>query len=207
MMTAPHRPQTHRPQTHRPQAHRSAPHRPAPFATRRLDAVPLDPAHADEMAGVLAGPALYAYTGGAPEDAVSLRARYERQCAGPSDPAERWWNWVLRIREDGRLAGYVQATVRGPRAEVAWVLGTEWQGRGYAKEAAAGLAGHLADRYGIRTVVAHIHPDHAASAAVAAAAGLAPTEARQDGEVRYVLHPSGTRREDEVRGDGSGNGL
>ena len=32
-------------------------------------------------------------------------------------------------------------------------------------------------------VVAHIHPDHAASVAVARAAGLAPTAERHDGEV------------------------
>ncbi|AEN11642.1 MULTISPECIES: GNAT family N-acetyltransferase [unclassified Streptomyces] len=161
-----------------------APSGPAPFATRRLDAVPLRPAYADEMAAVLADPALHAYTGGAPEDAGALRARYERQTAGSPDPAELWWNWVLRVRADGRLAGYVQATVRGTRAEVAWVVGTGWQGRGYAKEAAVGLVRHLLDQ-GVPAVVAHIHPEHAASAAVAAAAGLEPTEEREDGEVRW----------------------
>ncbi|RSS52333.1 GNAT family N-acetyltransferase, partial [Streptomyces sp. WAC07061] len=38
---------------------------------------------------------------------------------------------------------------------------------------------------GVGTVVAHVHPDHAASAAVAAAAGLAPTGRWQDGEARW----------------------
>ncbi|MFI2777997.1 GNAT family N-acetyltransferase [Streptomyces sp. ALB3] len=158
---------------------------PEPFVTSRLDALPLDVAHADEMAAVLFDPALHAWTGGAPEDAGALRARYERQVAGPSDPAELWWNWVLRVRADGGLAGYVQATVRGARAEVAWVVGTRWQGRGYAKEGAAGLVRHLLDRGPVRTVVAHIHPENAASAAVAAAAGLLPTDEREDGEVRW----------------------
>ncbi|MCW8218806.1 GNAT family N-acetyltransferase [Streptomyces griseolus] len=162
---------------------------PQPFATGRLDAVPLDPAHADEMAAVLADHALYTYTGGGPEDARALRARYERQTAGSPDPAERWWNWVLRVRAEGRLAGYVQATVREGRAEVAWVVGAGWQGRGYAKEAAAGLVRHLLGRppggEGIRTVVAHIHPGHTASAAVAAAAGLEATPEWEDGEVRW----------------------
>ncbi|MFF1461424.1 GNAT family N-acetyltransferase [Streptomyces sp. NPDC058330] len=162
----------------------TTPSGPAPFATRRLDAVPLNPAHADEMAAVLADPALHAYTGGAPQDAGALRARYERQTTGSPDPAELWWNWVLRVRADGRLAGYVQATVRGARAEVAWVVGTGWQGRGYAKEAAVGLVRHLLGQ-GVPAVVAHIHPEHTASAAVAAAAGLHPTEEREDGEVRW----------------------
>jgi hypothetical protein len=37
-------------------------------------------------------------------------------------------------------------------------------------------------------VIAHIHPDHQASAAVAAAAGLTPTDERHDGEVRWHLN-------------------
>ncbi|MFJ8882867.1 GNAT family N-acetyltransferase [Streptomyces sp. NPDC102402] len=158
---------------------------PEPFSTPRLDAVPLDVAHAEEMAAVLFDPTLHTYTGGSPEDAGALRARYERQVAGSPDPAELWWNWVLRLRAGGYLAGYVQATVRGARAEVAWVVGARWQGRGYAKEAATGLVGHLLDRGSVRTVVAHIHPEHAASAAVAAAAGLRPTGERADGETRW----------------------
>ncbi|MFE3514620.1 GNAT family N-acetyltransferase [Streptomyces sp. NPDC059166] len=159
---------------------------PQPFATARLDALPLDADHAREMAEVLFDPALHRWTGGEPEDAVALRVRYERQTAGSPDPAELWWNWVLRVRADGCLAGYVQATVRGDRAEVAWVVGTRWQGRGYAKEAATALVGHLLAQRSLRAVVAHIHPGHAASAAVAAAAGLRPSDRVVDGEVRWV---------------------
>ncbi|MET7645620.1 GNAT family N-acetyltransferase [Streptomyces sp. NPDC005426] len=160
---------------------------PAPFSTDRLDALPLRVAHAEEMAAVLDDPGLHAFTGGAPESAGELRARYERQTAGSPDPAERWWNWVLGARDENRLVGYVQATVRGTRAEIAWVTGTAWQGRGYAKEAARGLVAHLLGGGEVRTVIAHVHPGHAASAAVAAAAGLAPTGEREDGEERWRL--------------------
>ncbi|MCX4846215.1 GNAT family N-acetyltransferase [Streptomyces sp. NBC_00893] len=162
-----------------------------PFATARLDALPLRVAYADEMAAVLDDPALHTYTGGAPETADGLRARYARQSAGSPDPGVRWWNWVLRIRDEGRLAGYVQATVDvpGAEAEIAWVVGTRWQGRGYAKEAASGLVAHLLaagpGTGAVRTVLAHIHPDHDASAAVAGAAGLAPTERWCEGERRW----------------------
>ncbi|MDT0446694.1 GNAT family N-acetyltransferase [Streptomyces johnsoniae] len=72
----------------------------------------------------------------------------------------------------------------GAVAEVAWMVGTPWQGRGIATEAARGLVDWLGHR-GVRTVIAHIHPDHAASAAVASAAGLRPTDMWQDGEVRW----------------------
>ncbi|MCT6778246.1 GNAT family N-acetyltransferase [Streptomyces sp. CS7] len=164
------------------------PSTPPPFTTARLDALPLEPAYAEEMAAVLADPALYGFTGGEPPAPDALRARYERQCAGSPDPGERWWNWVLRVREDGSLAGYVQATVRGPRAEIAWVVGTPWQGRGYASEAAQGLAAHLVSAGGVRELVAHIHSDHAASAAVAVAAGLGPTEEWEDGERRWAAN-------------------
>ncbi|MCM2412527.1 GNAT family N-acetyltransferase [Streptomyces sp. RKAG290] len=160
---------------------------PVPFSTARLHALPLRVAYADEMAAVLADPALHAFTGGAPEDAEALRARYARQTAGSPDPAERWWNWVLRVRGDGCLAGYVQATVRlaEAQAEIAWVIGAAWQGRGYAKEAAVGLVAHLLGGGAVRSVVAHVHPDHAASASVAAAAGLVRTGERVDGEERW----------------------
>lgn len=159
---------------------------PQPFTTPRLDALSLDPAYAEEMAAVLADPALYVFTGGAPPDPAALRSRYERQSAGSPDPGELWWNWVLRVRSEGCLAGYVQATVRGPGAEIAWVVGTPWQGRGYAREAAKGLAAHLTSAGGVRTLVAHVHPDHAASEAVASAAGLAPTGEWEDGERRWT---------------------
>ncbi|HEX3921652.1 MAG TPA: GNAT family N-acetyltransferase [Streptosporangiaceae bacterium] len=69
-------------------------------------------------------------------------------------------------------------------AEVAWVLGTPWQGRGIATEAARALVAWLG-RQRVATVIAHIHPGHAASAAVSAAAGLDPTSQWHEGEVRW----------------------
>ncbi|MDQ0748669.1 RimJ/RimL family protein N-acetyltransferase [Streptomyces africanus] len=83
--------------------------------------------------------------------------------------------------------GTVQATVAEDRcAEFAWVVGSPWQGRGFASEAARGLVAWLRGQ-GVQTITAHIHPDHLASAAVAAGAGLAATEEEQDGEVRWRL--------------------
>ncbi|MFI1976610.1 GNAT family N-acetyltransferase [Streptomyces wedmorensis] len=157
-------------------------------ATGRLDLVPLAVEHAGEMARVLADPALHAFIGGDPLSEPELRARYERLVAGSPDPAVVWCNWVVRLRAEDRFAGTVQATVTdgGRTAEVAWVTGTEWQGRGIAREAAEALVGLLLER-GVRTVVAHVHPDHGASAAVARAAGLARTDEVDDGEIRWEL--------------------
>jgi RimJ/RimL family protein N-acetyltransferase len=160
-----------------------------PVGTSRLNLLPLRPEHAAEMAGVLADLALHEFIGGVPLSPQDLRTRFERLAAGSPDPAVSWCNWVIQLRDPGSLAGIVQATIAGapsPTAEVAWVVGTAWQGQGIATEAARALVGWLAQRQ-IRAVIAHIHPGHVASAAVAAAAGLRPTDHWQDGERRWEL--------------------
>ncbi|GAA1114600.1 GNAT family N-acetyltransferase [Kribbella jejuensis] len=131
------------------------------------------------MAEVLSDPSLYTFTGGEPPTVQALEARYRRQLAGPDSADEQWLNWVTEY--DDKLIGYVQATLTGRTAEIAWVIGTAWQGRGFAKEAAQGLVTWLR-AHGAREIVAHIHPDHTASAAVAAAIGLARTDLVEDGE-------------------------
>ena len=101
-------------------------------------------------------------------------------------PDELWRNWVVRRRADAQPVGTVQATLSrrdaGWSAAVAWVVGVPYQGQGYAAEAARALVAWLADR-DVGEVVAHIHPDHAASAGVARRAGLRPTGDLVDGEV------------------------
>jgi RimJ/RimL family protein N-acetyltransferase len=167
----------------------SATEQPAVIATARLDLLPIDTEHAEEMAAVLSDPALYAFIGGAPPAVADLRLRYQAWIAGSPDPAVTWCNWVIRLGAEGCLTGTVQATISGASAdrtaEIAWVVGTPWQGRGIASEAARGLVGWLRQR-GVRTVTAHIHPDHHASAAVATAAGLRPTGDWHEGEVRWL---------------------
>lgn len=142
----------------------------------RLD--PLRVEDAEEMAGVLADPALYEVIGGSPPSAADLRGRYARQLERP----EEWLNWIVRV--DGTAVGYVQATVTGDRASVAWVIGTPWQGRGYATAAARAMLALLP----VRAVEAWIAPGHRASEAVAAAVGLRPTgELDADGEQRWSI--------------------
>lgn len=108
------------------------------------------------------------------------------------DGLQQWLNWVVRLRRDdagvnaGQAIGTVQATVMvgGARAEIAWIIGTPWQGRGYAGEAAQALADWLRDS-GVGCVTAHVHPRHLASQAVARRAGLTPTQEFHDGERRW----------------------
>ncbi len=113
-------------------------------ATPRLLLEPLTTAHTAELLPVLADPALYAFTGGAPPTAEELRARHTRQAAGASpDGSEGWLNWVLRLRDTGAVAGFVQDTLTRDgdvlAADLAWLVGTAAQGRGLASEAAAAV--------------------------------------------------------------------
>jgi RimJ/RimL family protein N-acetyltransferase len=161
----------------------------------RLRLVPLTVADAAEMVDVLSGEALYTYTGGAPPGLAELRARYARQVAGRSpDGREEWRNWILRREPGGEAVGYVQATItgQGRRAEIAWVVGQRWQGRGYATDAARALVGWL-DARGVQIIQAHIHPGHAASAAVARRAGLRPSGVVTGGEQLWLRDRSAAR--------------
>ncbi len=157
--------------------------------SERLVLEPLGPEHADELAPVLDDRLLHRFIGGEPLRLEDLRARFERQARGRSPDGEHWWlNWVVRERSTGRSIGTVQATVSGPEpervAELAWVIASAHQGRGFAKEAVAVTAAWLGER-GVSRLRAHIHPEHEASMAVARSVGLAPTDVLVDGEVRW----------------------
>lgn len=163
-----------------------------PLEGRRLRLEPLRVAHAEEATTFLDDARLHTYIGGTPPTRDELERRYRRQSAGHSpDHAQGWLNWMLRRRADGVLVGTVQATLSrsdGPHhleAELAWVVGHAHQGNGYAKEGAAVMADWLRTR-GAGRLTAHVHPEHRASAAVAAALGMRPTGEPHDGEERWT---------------------
>lgn len=152
--------------------------------TERLVLLPLRVEQADELAAVLDDRELHTFVGGSPMPPPELRVRYERLVAGSPDPAVTWHNWAIQLRGEDCLVGTAQATVSGSTAEIAWVVGTRWQGRGIASESTRAVVGWL-EQHGVQTVIAHIHPEHEASARVAAAAGLEPTDEEHDGETRW----------------------
>jgi RimJ/RimL family protein N-acetyltransferase len=159
---------------------------PGRLTTPRLVLEPLRVEHARELAPLLDDPSLHEFTGGAPDDETQLRARFERQVVGHSpDGRATWLNWVVRDGATGAAVGTVQATVTGGEAELAWVIATARQGEGLATEAALAAQQWLRGQ-GVARFVAHVHPRHAASAAVARHLGMAPGEPREDGEVRWA---------------------
>lgn len=153
--------------------------------TERLALTPLRPADADSMVAVLGDERLHEFIGGRPAGLADLRRRYERLVAGSGDPDEIWLNWIVRRGIDHEAVGTVQATVTrldtSWLAEIAWIIGVPWQGQGFAAEAARGLVDWLRSQ-GTAVITANIHPDHHASANVAARAGLIATGAFVDGE-------------------------
>ena len=166
-------------------ARRATPTSAAELFTERLRLVPLTAGDADELVTVLADARLHEFIGGQPASLDELRARYAVLEAGSGREDERWWNWVVRRREDGQGVGTVQVTLlmrpTDTSALVAWVIGVPWQGHGYASEAAIALVEWLHES-GVDEIAAHIHPDHHASAAVATRASLHRTDELVDGE-------------------------
>ncbi|CAA9543164.1 MAG: hypothetical protein AVDCRST_MAG49-1062 [uncultured Thermomicrobiales bacterium] len=160
--------------------------RPPVLTTERLSLESLTEDLAEEMAPLLADARLHEFVGGEPLSLPALRARYRRLASGHSpDGGERWLNWVVRRRDDGRAVGTVQATVTAEGdgkvvAWVAWVVGVPSQGQGFASEAATALVRWLA-AIGA-DVVAAIAPGHVASESVARRAGLSVTGDHVDGE-------------------------
>ena len=161
-------------------------HAPEALTTARLTLTPLAVSDADTMVDVLGDERIYEFTGGRPLTLDELRARYRRLAAGgSSDGTERWFNWIVRLAEDATAVGAMQATVATDmsKADVAWEIGTSWQGRGLASEAAVAVVAWIERRYPAAAIQASIHPDHVASNAVATRAGLAPTTESIDGEI------------------------
>ena len=155
----------------------------------RVGLEPLRAEFATELAPVLADPLLHTFIGGDPLTEDELHALYLRQTVGRNaDGSQRWLNWLVRDLRAGAAVGTVQATVSmepdGLTAEVAWVIGTTYQGQGYATEAAQ-LLTHWLRAQNVDIVIAHIHPEHHSSMAVARAIGLTPTHLEVDGEIRW----------------------
>jgi RimJ/RimL family protein N-acetyltransferase len=156
-----------------------------PIRARRLLLDPLTAADAEDLAGLLAEPALREWLRAT--DVAGLRERFAAWEARASpDGRERWLNWV--VREDGRALGWVQATVRGAVAEVGYAVLPAERGRGVAGEALGALVRRLL-RDGAELVEAHIAEDNPASGRVAAAAGLRPGPRFEDGEVVWERRP------------------
>jgi RimJ/RimL family protein N-acetyltransferase len=158
---------------------------------RRVSLEPLRGQHADELAGLLED--AFVRDALAVGDVEGLRRRFAAwESRRSPDGEERWLNWVVRERADGRALGWVQATVSGSTASVAYALLAAERGRGAASDAVRAMIRWLRAELGVTDLTASIAPTNLASAHVARAVGLEPTDGRDAGEI--VWRPPRTRR-------------
>jgi RimJ/RimL family protein N-acetyltransferase len=152
-----------------------------PIRSRRLVLVPLKATDAEALAGLLEESPLREWLRA--DDAAGLRQRFARwETRRSPDGQQAWLNWIVRAADDERPLGWLQATVSGNAARVAYALLPAERGAGVASEALRALVRWLTDRQGVSSVTAEIDDANVASGRVAAAAGFERTDRRSGGE-------------------------
>ncbi len=150
---------------------------------------------AEELFQVLDDPALHRFTGGAPLRLEELRQRIATWDHRQSpDGDEVWLNWTVRMAATAAVVGYVQASVTGHVAVIAYVIGSAYSGQGFASEATLAMCRVLRQRLFVEELVAHIHPLHQTSQHVARRVGLIWTgfsdaEGEEIWKLRLATHP------------------
>ena len=131
------------------------------LSTTRLQLEPQVAAHAEEMFAVLSDVRIYEFGNEAPVSLEWLRERFLRLESRLSpDGREKWLNWVIR-HSSGEAIGYVQATVlEDGRALIAYEIGSAWWGKGYGREAVAGMLAELATRFRVHEASAIFRIDN-----------------------------------------------
>ncbi|GBQ28621.1 GNAT family N-acetyltransferase [Gluconacetobacter azotocaptans] len=118
----------------------------------------LCPEHALEMFDGLSDPAAYRFLSDDPPDTMAaLRSRYTRQAAGRSpDVTQQWLNWVVRRADDGRAAGYIQATIQGDGALIGHQIFPSFWRQGLATAALQATICRLFSTDGVENIAALI---------------------------------------------------
>lgn len=160
----------------------------------RITLEPLNAGHAPEMFPVLSDPAIYRYIDEAPPASIEAVAeRHGRQLAGRSrDGSELWFNWIVREIATGKAIGFVQATVIGDLAWIAYVIAPASQGRGLGREATDAMIRILWERHDTSRLLANVDKRNAASIGLARALGFVEVPGAADGDQRFELQRPAT---------------
>ncbi|MDQ1703612.1 MAG: hypothetical protein QOF57_2864 [Frankiaceae bacterium] len=159
----------------------------AAIETPRLRLEPTVAEHARDLAEALGDPELHRHIGGSPRSAEAWAAQLEAWAGRTSpDGTQLWLNWVVAVPGAGQIVGWLQATVIDGHADIAFMIGTPWQGHRYATEAAQAVLDHLLAS-GVTSVGASIGKENRPSQAVAERLGFVRTgETDDDGEERWT---------------------
>jgi RimJ/RimL family protein N-acetyltransferase len=134
-------------------------------------------------------PGVMRFLGGPRADAAAHRALVEARTVGPYAAGLGYWmvcrrevpdeavGWVLLIPNDGV----------GPEIEIGWRFRPAHWGLGFATEAARAVLDHGFGNLALGEVIAEIHPDNAASIAVARKLGFVTTAVKNGLYQRFVL--------------------
>jgi [ribosomal protein S5]-alanine N-acetyltransferase len=141
------------------------------LVTQRLRLEPLEQWHAQVLFEGLRDARLYRWLDEKPPESLDyLSRRYQRlQTRQSADGSEIWLNWVILSVTEGRYIGYVQATIRGRTASVAYVLFADAQGKGFAREAVASMIQELVGSYNVADVFATVDRHNQRSCALLSA--------------------------------------
>ncbi|HEX3426195.1 MAG TPA: GNAT family N-acetyltransferase [Acidimicrobiales bacterium] len=157
--------------------------------TLRLRLEPLRSGHAEALFAALNDPAVSVFLDENPPESVdSLRRRLTRlETRSSPDGSEAWLNWAILVL-DGPVIGYVQATIRGRTAEIAYVLQPARWGQGYAREATVALLQMLADDWNVERVTATVDQSNARSVSLLRRLGFAVVASDSEaGDACYEL--------------------
>ena len=115
------------------------------------------------------------YQGLAPTDAASALAFLRTQAALDVAAGDCWMMCALERREDGRMIGevgmYIGAAAQGS-GDLGWSIHPDFQGHGYATEAARALLGYAFGVRGLHRVTANGDARNAASTRVMERLGM-----------------------------------
>ena len=168
------------------------------LVSERLVLTPLSIADARPLFMLLQEPSLYVFTKGSPPADIAELSRRIESWQSRKSPAgdEIWLNWSMRLHSTDTVIGHVQASITDERADLAWVVGIPFQGRGYATEAARAVATWIRATFPGRELRANIHSEHRASQRVARNLGLEPSaEITSEGEIVWkAIVPEGVIR-------------
>ncbi len=151
---------------------------PPRLETVRLVLEPLVEAHADELFARLSDAELYHFIPTEPYASIAeLRARFAHVARGPAASDERWWNWAIATRETPRrVVGMVELSLQrhGERTLLAYTLGRDAWGCGYAREACSAALAYLrASLAPLGAVAAYVDTRNARSIALLERLGFA----------------------------------
>ena len=134
-----------------------------------------------------------------PSSVDDLRRLYRRWQAGaaPQAPDETWENWLCLLRTDGTPVGGAQATLFSDHeAMVAYATYTDYQRRGYTREAISRVLAHLAHDHGVNKVRAEMDRRNEASIGVVKALGFTRSSQRAGAnDLAFELRISEATRE------------